>query len=366
MKILDRYIIKKFLSTTIFMVLIFSVIAVVIDTSEKADDFVKSGLSTYQIMTQYYVGFVPFIISLIFPLMVFISVIFFTSKMAGRSEIVAILAGGIRFNRFLLPYFWGALLLGGFFWYATQFLLPKASILRGNFQATYIDSKSSYEQGEYYKKGSNYYIQVEPNTYAGLRGYDTTSKSTTNGFFLDKLEGTQVVYNLRADNIRWDTAKKGWVLNNVTERTIKGLKESVRVIPTMDFKLNVKPNEIRPDKYLKDKLTTPQLIRFIEAEEKRGNEGLNEFKVERYRRDATPASVFILTLIGVAVSSRKTRGGSGLNLAIGIITAAIFVVMDKFSLTFSTKGNFPPMLAAWTPNIIFLCVAFWLYRLAPK
>lgn len=366
MKILDWYILKKFLSTTIFMVLIFSVIAVVIDTSEKADDFVKSGLSSYQIITKYYVGFVPFIISMIFPLMVFISVIFFTSKMAGRSEIVAMLAGGIRFNRFLRPYLMGAIIFGGFFWFASQFLLPKASIVRGNFQSTYIDSKSSYEQGEYYKKGSNYYIQVGPNTYAGLRGYDTSTKSTTNGFFVDRLEGTQVVYNLRADNIRWDTARKGWVLNNVTERTINGLKETVRVVPTMDFKLNVKPNEIRPDKYLKDKLTTPQLIRFIEAEERRGNEGLNDFKVERYRRDATPASIFILTLIGVAVSSRKTRGGSGFNLAVGIIMAAIFVVMDKFSLTFSTKGNFHPALAAWTPNIIFIFIAFWLYRLAPK
>jgi lipopolysaccharide export system permease protein len=366
MKILDWYILKKFLSTTLFIVLIFSLISVVIDTSEKADDFVKSGLSTYQIMKQYYLGFVPFIISMIFPLMVFIAVIFFTSKMAGRSEIVAILAGGVRFNRLLRPYMIGALLLGGFFWYATQFLIPKAQIIRGNFQATYIDSKSSYEQGEYGKRSRNYYIRIDTNTFAGLRNYDTTSKTATNGFFMERLKGTQVIYNLRAETLKWDTAKKGWKLENAVERKIDGLKETLRVIPSMDIKLNVKPNEIKPDKYLKDKMTSPELKRFIRAEEVRGTEGLNDFKVERYRRDATPVSVVILTLIGVSVSSRKTRGGSGLHLATGIITAAIFVVMDKFSLTFSTKGSFPPMLAAWMPNIIFGTIAIWLYRTAPK
>jgi lipopolysaccharide export system permease protein len=366
MKILDRYIIKKFLSTTFFIVLIFSLISVVIDTSEKADDFVKSGLSSGQIIMQYYLGFVPFIISMIFPLMVFIGVIFFTSKMAGRSEIVAILAGGVRFNRLLRPFMIGALLMGGFFWYATQYLIPKANVIRGNFQAKYIDSKSSYDQGEEAKKSPNYYVRVDSNTFAGLRRYDTATKSTANGFFMERMKGTQIVYNLRGETLKWDTAKKTWKLYHAVERKINGLKETVRSIDTMDIKLNLNPNEIRRDKYLKDKMTTPELKRFIKAEQARGTEGLNDFKVELYRRDATPVAVLILTLIGAVVASRKTRGGSGLHLAMGIITAAIFVVMDKFSLTFSTKGDFPPLLAAWMPNIIFGVIAAWLYYRAPK
>lgn len=134
----------------------------------------------------------------------------------------------------------------------------------------------------------------------------------------------------------------------------------------MDIVLNVQPGAIRPDKYLKDKMTTPELVDFIKAEEVRGTEGLNDYKVERYRRDATPFSVFILTMIGAVVASRKTRGGSGLHLALGIVIAAIFVVMDKFSLTFSTKGNLPPLLAAWMPNFIFAFIAIWLYRVTPK
>src|SRR5215471_2241051 len=191
MKILDRYIIKKLILTTIFIMLIFSVIAVVIDASEKADDFVKSGLSSWQIMRQYYVGFVPFIISMIFPLMVFIGVIIFTSRMAGRSEIVAILAGGVKFNRLLRPYMVAALFLGGLLWYATQYWVPRANVLRGDFQSVYIDRGNSYEMGEYYKKSSNYYIRVDQNTFAGLRNYDTVSKTAMGGFFLDKLDGTK-------------------------------------------------------------------------------------------------------------------------------------------------------------------------------
>lgn len=365
-KIIDRYILRKLFSTSIFMVLIFSVIAVVIDSSEKADDFVKSGLSTWTILSQYYVGFVAFIFSMIFPLMVFIAVIFFTSKMAGRTEIVAILAGGVHFNRFLRPYMVGALFMGGFFWVATQYWIPQANVLRGNFQTMYIDAKSSYDQSKYAERSPNYYIRVDTNTFAGLRGYDTAGKAAMGGFFLEKLKGNRIVYNLRADNAKWDTSKNTWKLDNVVERRIDGMKETVRIIKDTSLLLNVKPSDIRFDKYLKDKMTTPELDRYIAAEETRGSEGLNDFKVERFRRDATPVSVVILTFIGAVVASRKTRGGSGLHLAVGIITAALFVVMDKFSLTFSTKGSFPPILAAWTPNIIFAVVAIFLYRLAPK
>lgn len=363
---LDRYIVGKFLSTAVFMVVMFSVLAMVIDASEKTDDFVKSGLTARQIFLQYYVGFIPFIISMIFPLMTFIAVIFFTSKMSGQSEIVAILSAGVPFHRFLWPYLVGAVMLGGSFWYAYQYLIPKANVLRGNFQARYIDSKNSYEIGQYYARGNNYYLRVDTNSYAGLRGYDTSAKAATNGFFLERIVDNKLVYNLRADYMRWDTAKKIWILDNGVERTIQGERETFARFTQKEIDLNLKPEEIRPDKYLKDKMTTPELIKYIRTEEVRGTEGLNDYRVERYRRDATPFSVFVLTIIGAVIASRKIRGGSGLHLAVGIVLGALFVVMDKFSLTFSTKSNFPPMLAAWTPNIIFSVVAVYLYRTAPK
>lgn len=366
MKILDWYIIKKLFTTTIFIVIIFTVIAVVIDSSEKADDFVKSGQTTYYIITHYFAGFVPFIISMIFPLMVFISVILFTSQMAGRSEIVAILAGGVKFNRFLRPFFMGAVVMAVAFWTATQYLIPEANVLRGNFQATYIDSKSSYEIGQYLSRGSNYYVRIDSNTYAGLRSYDTSAKIAYGGFFMEELEGTKLVYNLRSDLIKWDTAEKSWILENVVERRIDGIGEEVEFHKQMPIDLALNPNQIRPDKYLKDKMTTPELKEYIKTEENRGTEGLNDYKVERYRRDATPFSVILLTIMGAIIASRKTRGGSGLHIALGFILAAIFVVMDKFSLTFATKGNFSPLLAAWMPNIIFAIVTFALYKKAPK
>ncbi|MEO8584300.1 MAG: LptF/LptG family permease [Flavitalea sp.] len=365
-KILDWYIIKKLLTTTVFIVLIFSIIASVVDASEKADDFVKSGVSLYYILTMYFSGFIAFIISMIFPLMVFIATILFTSSLSAKSEIVTMLAGGIKYNRFLRPYFLGALFLASLFWYATQYLIPKANVLRADFMATYVDSKSSYEIGQYLAKGSSFYIRVDSNTYAGLRNYDTTSRTAYGGFFMDKLKGTNVVYNLRAQKLKWDTAVNKWELEKVVERTIDGPHELVKSWDTMHIDLKVKPSEIRPDKYLKDKMTTPELKRFITLEKSRGTEGLKDYQVELYKRDATPVSVVLLTLMGAVVGSRKTRGGSGIHLAVGFILASTFVVMDKFSVTFATKGDLHPFIAAWMPNFIFIIVALILYRNAPK
>lgn len=361
MKILDWYILKKFLVTFVFTIFTITIIAIVIDTSEKADDFVKSGLDFSHIITEYYFGFIPFIISMIFPLIVFIAVIFFTSKLAARSEIIAILANGVNLNRMMRPYIFGGIILAAVLWFGNQYVIPIANGIRSDFQIKVIDRNSTYQAAQGFN--NFYYQRVDANTYVGIRYYDTASK-TANGFFLQKTSDNKVVYNLRGDNIKWDTAKKNWKVENAIERKVYGMKEDVRIVPVMNLNLNVKPQELTRDEYLKDKLITPDLKRFIKMEELRGAEGLNTLKVERYRRDATPFAVLILTVIGVCVAAKKNRGGSGAPLAIGIVTAAFFVVMDKFSTVFSTKGNLPPMLAAWFPNIIFGIVAILMYRKA--
>jgi lipopolysaccharide export system permease protein len=363
MKKLDWYILKKFLTTFVFTMLTFTTIAVVIDWSEKADDFVKSGLTSWQLVTHYFIGFVPFIMSMIFPLFVFIACIYFGSKMASQSEFIAILAGGVRYNRMLRPFLVGAILLASLYWYASQYWVPRAEEIRTNFQATYIDSRSTYNGDPY--RTNNFYLRVNSETYVGLRYYDTTRK-TAGAFFLVKLKDNKIYYNLRAESIHWDTATRNWQLSNAVEHTNDGLRETAKLIPTMHINLNVKPDELRRDEYQKNKYSTPELKRFINMEEIRGTEGLNNYKVERYHRDASPFSVIILTMIGAVISTRKVRGGSGLLLALGLVMAALFVVMDKFSVTFATKGNFSPMIAAWMPNIIFSFVALWLYRRAPK
>lgn len=341
---------------------LFTVIAVAIDSSEKTDDFVKADLTTIQIIKQYYFGFVPYIWGLLFPLFVFIAVIFFTSRMAIRSEIVAILASGTSYNRMLRPYLIGGFFLALILWFGNRYYIPKANAIRSNFQVNYIDKNDPNKN-----RGTNnsFYRRIGPNTYVGIKGYDTASKSAVQ-FFMEKVKGDKVIYNLRAGNIKWDTSSKKWILASVLERKIDSLKETVTSYPTLTLNISLKPEELRKDDYLKDKLSTPQLAAYIKQEESRGTEGLSALKVEQYRRTATPFTVILLTVIGAVIASRKTRGGSGMHLALGIVTAAFFILSDRFSTVFATNGNFPPLLAAWFPNIFFSLVAFWMYKKAPK
>lgn len=365
MKILDRYIIVNLLLTFFYSLFLFAFISVVIDISEKTDDFVKSGLSTEQIIMQYYIGFVPHILALLFPLFVFLATIFFTSKMAGRSEVIAILASGTSFNRYLRPFMISGLILGGILWLGTRYVIPRANGVRVSFQAKYIDGNSTYNP--LIAKGPSLYFQIDPSTFAGI-SYDTARKMGTN-FFVQHVKNNQVDYNMRAETIRWDSSAEKtskWLLDGVVERHIDGLKETVTYTQQLRKNYSFKPLDLKRDEYTKDKLTTPELDRFIQFEEMRGVEGLNALKVERYRRDATPAAVVLLCFIGVVVSSRRVRGGSGVHLAIGFIAAATFILADRFSTIFSTKGDLHPALAAWTPNIIFAFVALWFYRKAPK
>lgn len=360
---LDLYILKKFLLTFVFSILLFAVIAVVVDLSEKADDFVRSKLSSKQIFWKYYIGFIPYIIAFLFPLFTFISVIFFTSKMAGRSEIVAILASGVSFKRLLRPYLIGSILLALSLWGASRNLIPKANEIRVNFQAIYVDRNSSYNSLTH--TSDNIYFRIDPFTYAGIRYYDTMGKTGTN-FFMYQIKNNEVAYNLRAQNIRWDSAINQWKVNTIVERHIAGIKEKLTRSDSMKMKFNFRPADLQMDDYLKDRLSTKDLDNYIKQQTIRGTEGLNTLKVERYRRDSTPVSLIILTIMGMSVAARKRRGGSGMHLAIGFITAAVFILTDRFSTIFSTKGNLSPLLAAWIPNILFTIVAFYMYKRAPK
>jgi lipopolysaccharide export system permease protein len=363
MKKLDWYILRQFVVTFLFCMLLFTVIAVAVDSSEKTDDFVKSGLSTWEILKQYYVGFIPNIWGILYPLFVFIAVIFFTSKMASRSEVIAIYATGITYNRWLATYVVGGVFFAVVLWFAARYGIPKANEIRSNFETTYL------EKGDASKGETNYtaahYKRTDLNTYVGMRYFDTSTKVGTS-FFLNRLKGDRLVYNLRSDNIRWDAKKKVWKLSNVFVREIDSSREQVRQMDSMVLNLNFTPEDLHKDSYIKDKLSTPELTRHIEMEELRGTEGLNTLRVERYRRTATPVSVLLLTIIGAIIAGRKTRGGSGVHLAIGIVTAAIFIILDRFSTVFSTKGNLPPLIAAWIPNFIFIFVAIFIYRKAPK
>ncbi len=364
MKKIDQYIISKYLSTFFFCLLLFTVIVVVVDISEKTDDFVKSNLDAWQIFKEYYLGFIPRFDAMLFPLFVFISVIFFTSKMAGRSEIIAILSSGVSFRRFMVPYMVSALFLSLLLWLGYRSMVPKANEKFGNFNKNYVDvNKGMHNKNTSYLQ--NLYFRIDPVTYVGLRSYDTISKSG-NGFFVDQFKNNKLQYNLRAASIMWDTGSKKWKLSNVLERHMDSLTERVVKNSNLLMNYNFRPLDLRKDEYLKDQMPTRELDDFIKREKMRHSEGLSDLLVERYNRDAIPVSVFILTIIGASLASRKLRGGSGAHLALGVIISVSYILFSRFSVVFATKGNFSPFMAAWLPNILFGLLAFYIYKKAPK
>ena len=370
MKILDWYILKKFLVSFIFCMIAITTIAVAVDTSEKTDDFVKTGLTSWEIFTKYYLGFIPWIMSLLFPLFAFIAVIFFTSKMAMRTEVIAILASGTSFNRFLRPYIIGGILLALVLFLGRRYVVPQANAIQAKFKTEYLDKHDQYKQIEESKEvcANCFYKRIDSSTYMGVKNFNAETR-TGGMFFLDRVgKDGKLVYNLRAQSIRWDTTggKRRWMVQQVVERQIDSLGERVTHTSEKQVVLKILPEELIRDEYLKEKLTTPELIEFIRKEELRGTEGLNALKVERYKRSATPFTVILLTFIGAVIACRRTRGGSGLHMALGIIIAAIFVIADQFSTVFAVKGNFHPILAAWIPNLVFSLVALRLYQTTPK
>jgi lipopolysaccharide export system permease protein len=359
LKKLDWYIFKKFITTFLFSVILFTLISTVIDMSEHMDDFTRSHLDYGTIALQYYAGFVPFIVSMLFPLFVFLSVIFFTSKMADRAEFIAILASGVSLRRILRPYWIGGILLALTLYIANYQLIPRANEKRTKFEAKYIRSPMTEAIS------GSWYMRVDSFSYCGIRYYDTTTK-TGSTFFMETIRDHKVTYNMRADNISWDTSKRKWKLTGVVERKIAPLKEQVQYHTELYRSFTFTPSDLQRDEYVKSRLTTPELNRMIKLEKLRGSETVKELEMEGARRAATPISVIILTLIGAILACRKIRGGSGVHLAVGIILCAIFILTDRFSTIFSTKGNLNPYVAAWIPNILFAFITLRLYKKAPK
>lgn len=363
-KKIDSYILKKYLSTFFFCLILFTAIVVIVDISEKTDNFSNPALTTSKIINDYYLGFIPHIDAMLFPLFVFLSVIFFTSKMAGRSEVIAILSSGVSFKRFLLPFFWGGLILAGLLWYGYQYFIPNSNRKWADFEKRYINNKMPpSERNATYKQ--NIYFRIDSNTYAGIKGYDTISKSGSN-LMVQRFANHKMVYNLRALNFKWDSVQRKWNLMNVIERDIHEYNETPHFSVSKLVSYTFKPIDLRKDDYLKDQLTTPELNNFIELEKMRGSEMLSTLQVERYNRDAIPFSVLILTIIGAVLASKKVRGGSGFHLALGVLISVLYILFSRLTVVFATKGDFTPWLAAWLPNFVFGIVAVYIYKKAPK
>jgi lipopolysaccharide export system permease protein len=359
MKKIDWYILRKFIGTFIYSLMILLVISVVIDITEKIDDFMTHDLSFGFVLMNYYIGFIPHIAALLFPLFIFISVIFFTSKLAYKTEIVAILSSGVSFRRFLRPYWVGAILFGGILWAANQWVVPNANRIRTTFENKYVSAPTNSEALR------DKTLRVDSNTYITFGYYDPNFKNGSD-FVLKRVDGQKVIYNMRAERVTWDSTTRKWKLEFASERTIDGLKEKLTFKNDTTIKIPLLPAELIEEKNKQEAMTTPELNRFLKREELRGAEGLNTYYVEKYRRTSAAVAVVILVLIGAIISSRKVRGGSGLHLALGIVISATYILFMQFSTVFATKANLDPLLAAWIPNFLFGLLALWLYFRAPK
>ncbi len=359
MKLIDQYIIRKYLGTFSFMLFLLIGIAIVIDITEKIDEFIESGLSTREIITQYYIHFVPWIGMMLAPIFVFISVIYFTSKLTENSEIIAMLAGRVSFYRLLAPYLFTSVLLAGLFYMANHYWLPDSN--KKFFAFTDQYTSNSVERSK-----DNVHFQFKKDTLVYTQSWDDETK-TGYKFTLEVFNGRKMLYKLSADKVIWNWKGEKWTVENYTERkVISDFEDEIREGSSSDFDWSFKPTDFLVQLNVKESMTTPELERFIVEQYEKGAENLQFYRTEKYRRTAVPASTIILTVIAFAMTSKKRRNGMGIYIASGLALSGIYVITQQFSTVFSTKGNLEPVWGAWIPNIIFSFVAVYLIRKAPK
>jgi lipopolysaccharide export system permease protein len=359
LKIIDLYIIRKFLGTFFYSIILILAIAVIFDISEKIDDFIESAAPLKEIVFDYYMNFIPYFAVLFSSLFTFISVIFFTSKMAYNTEIIAILSSGVSFRRMLLPYFISASVITLFAYTLSNFVIPNANKTKLEFEEKYIHKRpQSFNR-------KNIHKQVEPGVFIYMESYSTISRTGYN-FSMEKFEDGKLTSKLMADQILWDTTKNSWLMKRYYIRKIDGMKEFVIEGNSKDTLIKITPADFERRLNAVEAMSFNELNDFIDVSRMQGETNLTAYLIERYRRTAFPFSTFILTLIGVAVSSKKVRGGIGAQLGIGLTISFAYILFMQFSSQFAIGGSLPPLLAVWVPNLIFTVVALVLYRMAPK
>ena len=366
-KRLDRYIIKKFLGTfTLSIVLVMS-LAIVFDLTEKMDDFFENQVPLSEIVFDYYLNFIPYYMNMFAPLFIFISVIFFTSKLAGNSEIIAILAAGVSFRRLLVPYMVSATLLFAVFFWLGGYVIPPANEQLLDFQDKYVQRFKS-------ENARNVQMMVTPGTILYI---ETFQKSRKSGYraSLDKFDGKHLVSRIVAERIYFDGVKPDpatgegvphWHFEKYIRRDFDGLKETLSHGSRFDTIIPMVPEELFITQEQAQQMTNPELRHYIEKQRARGTGNIQAFETELHKRYASPIGVFIMTLLAVTMSSRKVRGGMGKNLGIGITLSAAYILFATVSTTFSVNGVMSPFMSVWLPNFVFLAVGMFLYTRAPK
>jgi lipopolysaccharide export system permease protein len=335
------------------------VIVIVFDISEKIDDFLEKKVPLNAIIFEYYVNFVPYFVTMFSSLFIFIAVIFFTSKLAYNTEIIAILSSGISFRRFLYPYFISSCFLVIFTFFLNDVIMPSANQKRLAFDDKYIKKPVMYLQ-------QNVHKQVEPGLFVYLESFSNATEQAYR-FSMERFDGDRLVSKLISDKALWDKKKEKWTVVKYHIRDIDSLgNETITSGERIDTTINLHPSEFKRRENFTEQMNMGELKDFIDELRMQGADNINQYIIDLQERIANPFSTFILTLIGVSLSTRKVRGGIGIHIAIGITICFLYILFMQFSSEFATKGNLSPFIAAWIPNIIFGIVGIILYRMAPK
>ena len=361
MKRIDRYIIAKFLGTYFFSIVLIISIGVVFDYNENIDRFTESQAPWKAIIMQYYLNFIPYYANLFSALFVFISVIFFTTKLADRSEIIAMISAGISRRRLLMPYMISAAIIAGMTFYLGAEVIPRSSVKRLAFENTY---KKRVKNPTYAEKVQ---LQVDTGVIAYMEHFDGMSKTGMH-FSLDKFENKKLVSHLSANTAIYDTlsdVRYQWHLRDVTIRELRGMREKITNYNQIDSIIRMEPRDFLFIRNQQETMTNAELKDYIDKQRNRGSGNLSIFEVEYHKRFASPFAAFILSTIGMSLSSRKRKGGMGFSLGIGIALSATYILLQGISATFSTNAGMHPALAAWMPNILYTIIAIWLYKRAP-
>ena len=358
---LDWYIIKKFIGTYFFSILLIISISIVFDINENLSKFTEYHAPLKAIVFDYYANFVPYFANLYSQLFVFIAVIFFTSKMAGNSEIIAIMAAGVSFKRLLRPYMISCILISGLSFYLSAYVIPHGNIIRMNFDSMYKNNKKN-------TAADNVQLQVEKGVIAYIQHYDNRNKQGY-GFSLDKFENKKLVSHMTASSIQYDTisdSKYHWKAFNWKVREMRSLKEKVTTGTNLDTLILMEPTDLVYSKGQQETFTSPELKEYISKQVNRGSKNVVQYQVEYHKRIASSLAAFILTIIGASLSSRKRKGGMGMYLGIGLGLSFTYILLQTVSSTFAINAGLPLIIAAWIPNILFAFVAYWCYKHAPS
>jgi lipopolysaccharide export system permease protein len=358
MKILDKYILKKFLTTFVFVVLILVSVIVIIEFTERNDDFIRNKPSTNEIIFDYFLNFIPYIANMLSPITVFIATVFVTARMAAHTEIIAILSSGVSFRRMMVPYLIGSVLIGAGTFGLIGWVIPNANKTRVAFENKYLRIPQ-------YVNDRNVHLKVAPNTYVFIQSYSNASHEGYD-FTMENITGTTLNTKLSAQKVSWQPEEGKWRIHNYTRRTFDGVEEKLTHGEILDTTINMLPKDFGNNFRLNETFTLPELQAYINELKSRGADNIAMFEIEKSERFTYPFAIVILTVIGVIVSARKSRGGTGVQIALGFALAFIYILFVVISRSIAQGGGIDPLLATWMPNIIFSGIGLLLYKTIPR